>query len=311
MKSLIAFALYTAFAFQATAAEEARPVKGTHVIVTPPAGFTAADRFPGYQSEETGASIMVTELPGPFEKVSAGMTEAGFKTQGITLLNKNEVTFGTHKGLIFSLSQTAQGIDFRKWIGLFGDDKVTYLVTATFPEEADRELSEPLKKAVLAARITNEKIDPFDGVTFRIIPAKDMKIAKVLGNSIILTKGGAFPANAEEIPLMVAAASGSVDMKVSERKDFAEARFRKTAKLEKITIKSTESITVDGLEGFESIGEAEDAKTDTQMMIYQVVLFDPDGYFLIQGMAAGSEGEVRLATFKELAGTFKRVKPKP
>ena len=50
-------------------AEFVKPIKGTRVIITAPSGFVAFDRFPGYVSEETGSSVMVSELPAPFAEV--------------------------------------------------------------------------------------------------------------------------------------------------------------------------------------------------------------------------------------------------
>lgn len=308
---MLIFACQVAVALQPMAAEPGQAVKGTHVLIDPPAGFTVTERFPGYLSEDAGSSITVHELPGPFEKVGAGMNEAGCKKQGMTLLGREEITIDHYKGLLLSIAQTVQETDYNKWIAVFGDQKITYLVTATFPKEADRKLSESLKKTVIAARITTRKIDPIDGVTFRVTPLRDMKITKILGNGIILTKDGAFPAKAEETPLLVAVASASLDMKISARKDFAIARLRMSDKMKNIRIQSTEPITVDRLAGFESIGEAKDIVTGKPLLLYHVTLFDEDGYYLIQGMCPPGEGQARLATFKELAATFKRVKQTP
>lgn len=47
-------------------------VVGTRVSLAPPVEFIPSAQFPGYQQESTGASIMVTEIPGPFAEVSAG-----------------------------------------------------------------------------------------------------------------------------------------------------------------------------------------------------------------------------------------------
>ncbi|WFP51167.1 hypothetical protein PL263_03860 [Methylomonas sp. EFPC3] len=53
----------------------AEPVPGTSVSVTPPEGFTKAERFPGFMNEAIGASIMISEIPGPFAEVSGGFND--------------------------------------------------------------------------------------------------------------------------------------------------------------------------------------------------------------------------------------------
>ncbi len=40
-------------------------VTGTTVTMEPPAGFSPAARFPGFERQDVQASIMVTEMPGP------------------------------------------------------------------------------------------------------------------------------------------------------------------------------------------------------------------------------------------------------
>jgi hypothetical protein len=91
----------------------------------------------------------------------------------------------------------------------FGDAKATYLVTATFPKDSEANLSDVLKKAVMGARVGATRADPFDALTFRISPTHEMKVAKVMANTIILSKGGVFPAKSVEIPVFVAGASAS------------------------------------------------------------------------------------------------------
>ncbi len=292
-------------------AEPPKPVKGTRVIVTAPSGFVAAERFPGYMSEETGSSLMVTEFPAPFAEVSKGFDAAGLAKGGMTLLTKADASYGADKGVLISVSQTGRGVVFLKWMAAFGDEKTTYMVTATFPKDAEAELSDVLKKTVMDARLSTAPADPFEALTFRVSPVNDMKIAKVIGNSILLSKGGLFPAKGIVTPILVVGASASKGLTVPDKKAFAEARLQKTATLKDIRTKTTEAVTVDGLDGFESIAEAVDADTGAKAILYQVVLFDTDGYYLIQGIASELVGQGELPTFKTIARTFKKAKSNP
>lgn len=286
-------------------AETEKPVKGTHVIVTAPSGFVAADRFPGYMSEGTGSSVMVSELPAPFAEVSRDFNAAGFKRKGMTLLTKADAAYGNHKGVLISVSQSAQGVDFLKWMAVFGDEKTTYIVTASFPKEAEGDLSDLLKKTVMGSRASATPSDPLDALTFRVSPTNDMKVAKVVGNNVLLSKGGVFPAKGIETPIMVVGASASRGLSIPGRKAFAEARLQKIATLKDVRPTSTAPITIDGLDGIESVGDATDIDTGTAAVVYQVVLFDADGYYGIQGIASKQQGEAQLQTFKQIARTFR------
>jgi hypothetical protein len=287
-------------------AETEKPIKGTHVIVTAPSGFVATDRFPGYMSEETGSSVMVSELPAPFADVSKDFNAAGFKRKGMTLLTKTDAAYGSHEGVLISVSQSARGVDFLKWMAAFGDEKTTYLVTASFPKEAEDDLSDVLKKTVMGSRASAVPSDPLDALTFRVSPTNDMKVAKVIGNNILLSKGGVFPAKGIETPLMVIGASASRGLSIPDRKAFAEARLQKIATLKDIRPTNTAPITIDGLDGFESVGDAADVDTGTAAVVYQVVLFDANGYYGIQGIASKQQGETQLQTFRQIARTFRR-----
>lgn len=289
-------------------AEPSAPIRGTHVILVAPPGFDAADRFPGYMSEETGASIMASELPAPLAEVTKGFSAEGFKKQGMTLLTKADESFGAHKGFLVSVSQSAGGIDFLKWMAVFGDEKTTYIVTSSFPKVTEAELSDVLKKAVLGARVSTEVIDPLKAVTFRVSPANDMKIAKVFGNNIVLSKNGIFPTKGIETPIMVAGASASKGLEIPDRKAFSERRLKKIDTLKDIRSKSTEPIMIDGLDGFESLADATDTDTGVAATVYQVILFDTDGYYVIQGIASEKEGKTQLSSFREIAKTFKKSK---
>src|SRR5687768_16126066 len=49
-------------------------VPGTNVILTPPAGFSVASQYPGFEREADQASVMVTELPGAAADMLRAMT---------------------------------------------------------------------------------------------------------------------------------------------------------------------------------------------------------------------------------------------
>lgn len=289
-------------------AESQTQIKGTHVMLTAPSGFVVADRFPGFMSEETGSSLMVSELPAPFEEVTKDFNASGFKKQGMTLLTKEDLLLEAQKGFLISASQSARGIDFLKWMAVFGDEKTTCIITASFPKEAEADLSDVLKKAVLSARVTTGTIDPLDAMTFRVSPMNDMKIAKVFGNGILLSKGGVFPAKGIETPIMVAGASASKGLSIPDKKAFSEARLQKTSTLKDVRPRTTEPVAIDELDGFESVADATDAATGTAAIAYQVILFDADGYYSIQGIASEQEGKTQLPTFKQIARTFRKSK---
>ncbi|MBI3097837.1 MAG: hypothetical protein HYY93_06260 [Planctomycetes bacterium] len=74
------------------------------------------------------------------------------------------------------------------------------------------------------------------------------------------------------------------------------------------SLASTDEIAVDGLAGFEQVVDAEDTKSGDPLVLYQVVLFDGDSYFLFQGRAAREQAAEVLPEFKAMARSFKRTR---
>jgi hypothetical protein len=282
------------------------PIKGTSVGMIAPAGFVPAERFPGFLSEETASSIMVTELPTPVLETMSGFTKEGLAGKGMNLLGEERFSFGEFEGRLLSVSQKAQAIVFRKWIGVFGDTQRTILVTAAFPSTSPTNLSFDLKKAVMSARMLTNKANPADALIFDLNPAGTLKVAKIIGNTLALSQDGKFPVNKLEAPVMLVGASASKDLQIATRIEFAVERLKKTATLERITTEPPIEITINGLGGFEIIAQAQDSASGRTAMIYQVMLFEETDYFLMQGIAAEEDKATVLPMFKETAASFRR-----
>ncbi len=277
-------------------------VPGTAVRLVPPASFAPASRFPGFQNATTGATIMVTEIPGPFADVTSGMTRENLATRGMTLTSRAEVTVAGHTGLLLGLNQSAGGVPYRKWMVVFGTPSASVLVTATFREASADAESEPLRRAVLSAQWTPTApgVVSLEGLPFRLGPTPSFAIATRVGNNVILTLGGrALPRPPGEPFVVVGAALSRVE--VSDRASFARRRVQQTASAVDITPRPGAELTVAGHPGYELTATARDEDTNAPMVIYQTVVFHGGGYTLVQGLlpAAAAEGlltELRALT---------------
>ena len=93
----------------------AGPVPGTAVSLTPPDGFVAANRFPGFMNESTRSSIMISEIPGPYAEATAGLHDPKrLQAQGMRLLGQSAAKVDGHAALLLQIEQTAYGTLFRK-----------------------------------------------------------------------------------------------------------------------------------------------------------------------------------------------------
>lgn len=108
----------------------AEPVRipGTMVSLQPPEGFAPSQSFPGFQSAEHQASIMVTQMPAPVAEVMKGMNKEALATRGMTLLSSSAETAGGREALLLQVAQSAGGAEYLKWMLVTGEAETTVLV---------------------------------------------------------------------------------------------------------------------------------------------------------------------------------------
>ena len=282
-------------------------IAGTRVSLAPPAGFTPSPQFPGYWQESLGSSIVVMEFPGSFLEISSGFSNpSALAKRGMALLNKQDIKLDGRSGLLLQVRQNAYGTEFLKWVLIFGDDKESVMIGATFPKELEGELSEKMKASVLTAKWDQDrKVSRTEGLDFSVSEKGDLRLAQRLVNSLLYTKGGIFPSEDVDDPAFIVGQSLS-KIGVDKKEEFAKSRILQTATITEIEIEQSNQITIDGLSGYEVVARGKDTKSGQVMLIYQIILFEDQSYYILQGIVSGKQRETHLPTFKEMAGSFKR-----
>ncbi len=280
------------------------PVPGTSVSIPIPDGFVSTDRFSGFIKESTNSSIFVVEMPGPYSQVTAGFTNKNeMLSKGMKLIDHKPVKVDGHKAVLLNVEQNAYGKVFNKWILAAEQSNTTVLIVASFPK-AETVQGDALREAILRTEIGKQS-DPEKALTFTVSPVEPMKIAKVMGQIMVLSPDGKYPPLEKDAPVMVIALSMSEGLKIDEKETFAEMRILKTATVKDIHINQTTPITIGKLSGYATTANGVREKRETALTIYQVILFDDSGYFLIQGITPSATKDTNVPMFKKIAETFK------
>lgn len=304
----IAIAAVTALACALALPANGQPVivTGTRVAMTPPDGFVAAVEFPGFQQPENLASIMVTELPVPAPEMKRGMTKSALATRGMTLLAASNEQVGGDHALLLHVTQKAGGRDFLKWMLIGGDPGATVMIVATYPKTADAELGASLRRSLLGAEWTNgARPDPFDGLLFRVDPTPNLKIAGRVSNVLMLTDTGTTSIGPDGAIYGVANSIGQGE--IADLRSFSEQRAKKTTNTAALQNMSGTFVTVDGLNSYELMADGKDEKTGRRIKLYQVIVPDRAGYFIIQGIVALERAPEFVPEFRQITGTFRRT----
>jgi hypothetical protein len=277
------------------------------VRIRKPAGFEKDNSFDGFSNPETQSSILATTTTISYAKSNGAFTKEQLTTRGWILRSRQEVKVDDLPGILVHFEQPSGGNVFLKWSLIFGDDQKTTIVTATFPKSYERKWSSLLKSAVQSSTRILQKGQSESGpnLPFTITTSKKLKPTQIISSSLAYTKDGVVPAKSPTDPIFIAVPSiGQVV--VVNKLSYAENLIRQTPNVKKLSVKSTEPVTIANLQGFESIAEAEDVDSGIPLTVYQVILFNQDSYIRMIGITGTQFRNEYLPEFKAMARSLQR-----
>ena len=286
--------------------EQHQQVKGTRFFLVPPAGFSDAAGFQGFQESNSGATLMVIEIPGPFAESTKGFTEEAFKAQGVTLKKREDIRFNGREGLFITAEQSAYGIDFAKYILIFGDSKTTCMVNGTYPK-ASPELDQDISASMLSTVYdTTAVVDPLASIGFSInTEGTKLRFGKNMSGMLIYTTDGQVPTQSEDKAGFVVGMS-LANVQIPDKKVASVNRLKKMPYNDlNIDESQVKPVETDGISGYEIVAEGVSKSTGVKELVYQVMLYTDKGYYIMVGTAKG-QFEANLELFKKVAGTFRR-----
>ncbi len=279
------------------------PVTGTPLLIEAPAGFVPAATFPGFEMRDAAATLLVAELPAPFAVVSAGFTEEALLTQGMVLEERGARSFSDLPGELIRLQQNApNGVTYRKWLALFGDDERTFLVTAGVPLAKADELGPAMVKALDSIVWQRETVVGEEGLRFRMSGPKGLDHRQRFLNNLAWSE----PGSSSLAPTLVVGNS-FLSPAATALEPFARLRLSQTREIRDLGEAEARPTHLDDLDAVELVARAKDAETGDPVIVYQVMAYDADIYFLIQGFAPEAKQQRWLKRFRAAADTFRRV----
>lgn len=279
-------------------------ISGTKISLIPPKGFIKAPNFLGFQQTESGSSIMIVDIPGPFSETSKGLTKEGFLSKGVEAKEIQNMTLNDLPAILVIGEQNAYGNIYSKYILAFGTNKETILINGACPKNLE-DIGKLVKKSILSAFYeADKKINPFETVDFELdVSGSKLKFAKSMSNSLIFTSDGEIPTKSQnKITLIATKSFTEVDIK--DKKLFALNRLKQMP-IDLDNVESNSEITIDGASGYAIVASAKDKKTGDFEKIYQVMLFSDNLYYLLLG-STNDKTEKDITELKQVVSTFKR-----
>ncbi|SKC86894.1 hypothetical protein [Ohtaekwangia koreensis] len=289
-----------------TRTDNHKQITGTKFFLIPPPGFISATSFQGFQQINSGASLLVMEMPGPFSESTKGFNEQGLKTQGVILKKKEVININGSQGLFLTAEQFAYGTNYSKYILVFGDSKATYMVNGIFPKEyteLDKDIQESMFSVVYESKLS---VDPLSAISFTVDTENTkLKFGKSVTGMILYTVDGKVPTESNDKTNFIVGLS-LVNVQSIDKKLIAINRIKRMPYTHiKLDENKISEIKIDGISGYELVGEGVSKPDGTKELVYEVMLFTDNGYYIMVGTTM-DDYEANLNLFKKVAKTFKR-----
>lgn len=280
-------------------------VPGTRVRLAPPPEHEQGRGFLGYSWPELGASLIVIELPGPYAEVAKGFEKAGLEKGGMKLVEALDTKVCGRDGKLVLVSQASQGMVFKKWIAVCGDDKRSLMLNAVFPEQFEEHLSPLMKTALLGAQWDPTlEVDPFAPLPWTLKAPQGLRFAGNLGTTLSYTEDGEMvqKERPKSATFMVSPSMGEV--KVSDPKTFAEARVRSLPFGKSLVVESSSAFALEGVTAWEIVAKARKSP-DVEIAVHQVLVVGDGEYLLFVGQCGLESRDTWLPRFRASVSSWK------
>ena len=284
--------------------EHHQNIKGTKVSLIAPNGFTDGLNFLGLQQTESGSSIMILDIPGPYSETSKGITKENMLSKGVEVSKIENLTINGLPAMFVTGTQNAYGNIYTKYIFVFGSENETIMINGVYPENLNK-IGDEVKKSMLTVYYeADKKIDPLANLDYSIdVTETKLKFGKSMSNSLIFSVDGQVPTSSSDKTNLIIAKSFS-PVTQEDKKLFVINRLKQTP-IEIDNIEYTNEISIDGIYGYEIYAKGKSKKTGEIENIYQVILFSDKLYYILFG-TTNDQTEKSIEEIKKAVKTFKR-----
>ena len=260
---------------------------GMRVGLTPLVGLSRAKSFVGFETEDGGVKVLVTELPAE----AYGEVANAFKANPAGAGGIKPESIETSAGLAYYTAESAKdgATNVRRYSMILPGGTFSGYVAVQVPENASKIYSDDAVRQMFASAVLRKEV-PVDEqlglMPFKISELSDFKNVRTLapGAAIIL-------ADADEVtgfepaPFMVIGLIGSAPAQPDDRGRFAQQAATTIPGVRDARITMSEAIRIDGTPGFETRIDGVSGKDHTAVTVVQWLKFGGGNTLRIIGSA--------------------------
>ncbi len=298
-KAFAGFATVVALTVLAMPVRAADPIfpPGSRIGLVPPVGMVTSDTFVGFSDPSKDAAILIAALPAAaYSRIEKTMDTEALRKQGISLDKRESMQLNAGKGFLFTGRQVVDKARYRKWLLVVVASDLTALVTVQVPEQESAYSGRVVRDALttLAVRPTVPQAEELSLLPFTVGELAGFQIDGVLrGRALVLSdahsegpKDSSKESSAGNLTarLLVAAAPGGPS-EPDDRANFARLSFSEIAGIRNVHITMSEPLRIGGQAGYQTMAEAKDARSGTDVMVVQWLRFGSGGFLQLIGVA--------------------------
>lgn len=286
-------------------------VSGTKIQMSLPKGFVKSTSYNGFTHKIAGTSIVITELPGDVNRNFLGFDKKSLFKSGVILDKTSFYKINGFDAMLIEGKQSAYNRVYTRIMLVVGDIYRSYLISASVLSTASDKHKQEVKAALLSvyydADIKSDMLDRFD---FSVdVSGTILKKGNLMFSSMTFTDDGFVPSNTDnKTSFMIRQKTVINPLSNDEKKTLCVQLFN-LYPLEWVGDMSREpkAISVNNLSGYEIFSMGKNKELYKMELIYQMVLFNGQDYYVLVGITYG-DFEENLSMFKKVAKTFKPKK---
>ena len=273
---------------------------GVRVGMTPLVGLVPAKTFVGFETEDHGVKVLVTELPAE----AYGEVANAFKANPAGTGGVKPESIETSAGLAYYTAENARdgATNVRRYSMILPGGTFSGYVAVQIPENASKIYTDDAIRQMFASAAVRKQVpveEQLGLMPFKINELSDFKNVRTLaaGAAIVLADGDEV-SGFEAAPFMVIGVIGSTAAQPDDRGRFAQQAATTIPGVRDARITMSEPIRIDGMAGYETRIDATSGKNNTAVTVVQWLRFGSQTSLRVIGSAPRDEWPKAFPRFR-------------
>jgi hypothetical protein len=248
---------------------------GMRVGMTPLVGLAPAKSFAGFETEDHGVKVLLTELPAE----AYGEVVNAFKANPAGVAGIKAESIETSAGLAYYTAESAKDgtTNVRRYSMILQGGTFSGYVAMQVPENAGKIYTDEAVRQMFASAAIRKEVpveEQLGLMPFKITDLADFKNIRTLapGAAIILADGNE-TTGFEPAPFMMIGVIGATPAQSEDRGRFAQQAATTIPGVRDARITMSEPIRIDGTPGYETRIDATSGKDHTAVTVVQWLRF--------------------------------------